>query len=176
VEPGDGGAGPRLIRIDHDPLPDQPAEVLHRQAVRAVIRHGDVLLMMHSPVAGDFKFPGGGVEPGESAREALAREVSEECGRTVTHVGEVLLRAVEHRRAREVGHMFRMESTYFTCSVSDEVHDQSLDDYERDLVLTPVWVSIDEALATNRCVLGSGSGPTWVMRETQVLQALRALD
>jgi 8-oxo-dGTP diphosphatase len=156
-------------------VPDGSADVLERHAVRAVIRHGDLLLMVHSAVSGDYKFPGGGVEPGESAPQAIIREVSEECGRTVTQVGEVLLRAVEHRRAREPGHMFRMESTYYPCAVGDEVHDQSLDDYEQDLVLTPVWVSIDEALKTNQGVLGSGSAPTWVTRETWVLRALRDL-
>ena len=107
--------------------------------------------------------------------QAIIREVSEECGRTVTQVGDVLVRAVEHRRAREPGHMFRMESTYYPCAVGDEVHDQSLDDYEQDLVLTPVWVSIDEALKTNQRVLASGLAPTWVTRETRVLRALRDL-
>ena len=132
MEPGTRGDDPRLIRIDHDPFPTGPTEVLERHAVRAVIRRGDMLLMVHSGVAGDYKFPGGGIEPGESEHQAIVREVSEECGRTVNQVGEVLLRAVEHRRAREPGHMFRMESTYYLCDVDDGVHAQRLDDYERD--------------------------------------------
>jgi 8-oxo-dGTP diphosphatase len=175
VEPGDGGAGPRLIRIDHDPVPDESAEVLDRRAVRAVIRRGDLLLMVHSTVAGDFKFPGGGVELGESPHQALVREVSEECGRSVTRVGDVILRTVEHRRAREPGLTFRMESTYFPCDVGDAAHAQRLDAYEHALAFEPAWIGIDEAIAVNQHILVSGSAQTWVTRETRVLRALRGL-
>ncbi len=145
-------------------------------AVRAVIRRGDLLLMVHSRVAGDYKFPGGGVEPGESAHQALVREVSEECGRTLTQVGDVFIRAVEHRDAREPGAFFRSQSDYHRCDVGDEVHDQRLDDYEHDLAFTPVWVALDEAIRVNQRVLASGNAQTWVPRETRVLGALRRLD
>jgi 8-oxo-dGTP pyrophosphatase MutT (NUDIX family) len=174
VGPTDGGDS-RLIRIDHEPVQGLPADVLERHAVRAVIRDGDLLLMVHSAVAGDYKFPGGGVEPGESARQAIIREVSEECGRTVTHVGEVLLRVVEHRRALEPGLTLRMESTYYPCVVGDEVHDQRLDDYEHELAFAPAWVGTDQAIAVNQRVLDEGSARTWVTRETLVLRALRDL-
>ena len=97
--------------------------------------------MVHSRIAGDYKFPGGGLEPGESPQQALVREVSEECGRTVTRVGDVIVLAVEHRRAREPGAFFRMESTYHPCDVADEVHAQSLDAYEQELAFEPVWIT-----------------------------------
>jgi 8-oxo-dGTP diphosphatase len=170
-----GGAGPLLIRIDHDPVPAGSTDVVERRAVRAVIRRGDLLLMVHSAVAGDYKFPGGGVEPGESAHEALAREVSEECGRTVTRVGDVIIRAIEHRRAIEPGATFRTQSTYHPCHVGDELHTQRLDDYEQDLAFAPEWVGIAEAIEVNQRVLASGSAQTWVARETEVLRALRDL-
>jgi 8-oxo-dGTP diphosphatase len=175
VERKSGGAGPLLIRIDHDPVPAVDAAVVERRAVRAVVRRGDLLLMVHSRVAGDYKFPGGGLELGESPKQALVREVSEECGRTLTRIGAVILSAVEHRRALEPGAMFRMESTYYPCEVGDEVDDQRLDDYEHDLAFEPVWVGIAEAIKVNQRVLASGSAQTWVARETEVLRALRDL-
>ncbi len=167
------GVEPSGIRIDHDPVPEHRVELVDRRAVRAVIRRGDLLLMVHSAVAGDYKFPGGGLEPGESPEEALTREVSEECGRTVTRVGEVILRVVEHRRALEPGAFFRMESLYHPCDVGDDIHDQRLDDYENELAFAPVWVSMDEAIGTNERVLASGAAKTWVTRETRVLRTLR---
>ena len=163
------------IRIDHDPVPDEPADTIRRAAVRAVIRRDAHLLMVHSRIAGDFKFPGGGLEPGESPQQALVREVSEECGRTVTRVGEVIVLAVEHRQAREPDAFFRMESTYHPCDVADEIHAQNLDAYEHELAFEPVWVSIDAAIAVNERVLASGTAQTWVPRETAVLRALRDL-
>jgi 8-oxo-dGTP diphosphatase len=174
VGSGTGGE-PLLLRIDHDPVPDEPVGVMARHAVRAVIRRGDLLLMVHSSLAGDYKFPGGGVEPGESDHDALVREVSEECGRNVTRVGDVILRAVEHRHALEPGRVFRMDSTYYPCAVADAVHDQRLDAYEHELAFQPVWVGIADAIEVNQAVLAGGGAQTWVTRETQVLRALRDL-
>ncbi len=173
MEPGAGGADPLLIRIDHDPVPEGLTSLTERWAVRAVIRHGDALLMIHSKQAGDYKFPGGGVELGESPKQALVREVSEECGRTVTRIGTVIVLAVEHRRALDAGAMFRMESTYYECDVADEVHDLRLDAYEQELAFEPAWVGIDDAIAVNERALAGGSPQTWVTRETRVLRALR---
>jgi 8-oxo-dGTP pyrophosphatase MutT (NUDIX family) len=46
--------------------------------VRAVLlRDGQVLLIRHTYVPG-WQFPGGGVEPGETAEASMAREVAEE--------------------------------------------------------------------------------------------------
>jgi 8-oxo-dGTP diphosphatase len=60
------------MSIDVGVLPAEPEGVVRRTAVRAVIRRGDELLMIHSSVGGDFKFPGGGLEPGESTGAASA--------------------------------------------------------------------------------------------------------
>jgi ADP-ribose pyrophosphatase YjhB (NUDIX family) len=52
--------------------------------VRAMLIEGDrVLLVKHTYLPGWY-FPGGGVEPGESFREAMVREMREEAGATLT--------------------------------------------------------------------------------------------
>lgn len=167
-------AGPALIEIDHDPIPADAA-ALRRRAVRALIHADGRLLMVHSQVSGDYKFPGGGVEPGEAPDHALIREVSEECGREVTMVGPALLTVVERRLAREPGYAFVMESSYHECEIAEGEHSQRLDGYERELGFAPAWVGIGEALATNRDVLASNSAQTWVARETRVLAELVGL-
>ncbi len=175
AEHGPATAGAPVLRIDHDPVPVGTLEFLDRVAVRAVIGRDDRLLMVRSGDAGDVKFPGGGVEPGETDAHALVREVSEECGRVVTGIGGVALVALEHRVAREPGAMFRMTSRYYRCQVADQQHALRLDPYERDLGLRPVWITVAEAIVVNREVVAGGSAQTWVERETRVLEHLRDL-
>jgi 8-oxo-dGTP diphosphatase len=65
------------------------------RVVAAVVRRGDVLLVTRRPdrpgQPGQWEFPGGKVEPGESEPEALVREIREELGCGL-EVGPLLLR------------------------------------------------------------------------------------
>ncbi len=64
----------------------------HHQVVGAVIlRDGEVLCAQRDAGAlkGMWEFPGGKVEPGETARDALAREIEEELGCTIRIGNEV---------------------------------------------------------------------------------------
>ncbi|WP_205860660.1 NUDIX hydrolase [Phycicoccus sp. HDW14] len=97
------------------PLPGQPGFVLpdpadrphfERRAVRVLVLDEDerVLLFLDSdlgldPVAHWWDTPGGGVDPGESDREAVVRELAEETGQVVEDadvVGPLFERLVVH--------------------------------------------------------------------------------
>lgn len=51
--------------------------------VRAVLLDGDRVLLLHHTYTPGWQFPGGGVEPFETAEQAAARETLEETGYTV---------------------------------------------------------------------------------------------
>ena len=71
-----------------------------RVAAAVIEKDGRVLLTRRGPgldSAGRWEFPGGKLEPGESAAEALRREIEEELGLRI-HVGEFLC-AVRRRPA-----------------------------------------------------------------------------
>ncbi len=149
--------------------------VLEREAVRAVIFRGSRLLMVHSATAGDYKFPGGGREPGETREETLIREVREECGARITIVGRRIGKVIEERPAfDEVYDRFLMTSYYYLCMVGEEEFTaQDLDAYEGDLQFTPVWITGEEALERNQAVLDRGEEvPPWTRRETRFLKEL----
>ena len=147
--------------------------MVERTAVRGVLFRGQALLLLASR-HGDYKFPGGGVEPGESFEAALQREFREECGYDGVLVGTELGTTREEVPAVEAAYdVFGMTSHYFECSGGAPGGEQLLEGYEAELELTPCWVTVDDALAANRAVLAEGVGVMrWLVREIAVLEWL----
>lgn len=146
-------------------------KAIMRNAVRAIIPRGRALLMVYSRANGDYKFPGGGVNVGEVFEEALARELAEECGAHLIKVEAEFGKMIEYDRPQEREFdLFKMTSHYYVCSVAPALGAQRLDDYEEAMGFTPVWVDIDDAIATNQTVLAEGkTDQRWTRRETYVL-------
>lgn len=147
---------------------------LTRTAVRAVILCGRDLLMVYSANVGDYKFPGGGVNDGETHEQALARELLEECGAQLIRVNGGLGAVIEYDLPEERGFdVFKMTSNYYLCTVRDGVTHQNLEGYEAELGFQPVWVDIDKAIAENRSLLLAPDPPEWLGREIFFLEYLR---
>ena len=148
----------------------------NRQAVRAVILRGNTLLMVYSTHVGDYKFPGGGIQFNETHIQALEREVLEEAGAVVTGIGELIGEVSELDRAIEPGYeLFKMVSYYYTVSIADELKPQHLDEYEKELGFTPIWVEIDEAIRVNNDILMNPElkMPGWTRRELYALKEIK---
>jgi ADP-ribose pyrophosphatase YjhB (NUDIX family) len=144
--------------------------VVERTAVRAVlVRDGDVLLLRTRD--GHWKLPGGGVEAGETLGAALERELREECGLVDVRVTRPLVTVVELAPAEEPGHTFRMTSHYFRCVGGTLSMSPSLTADERELGLTPTWLTPARALDLSRSSSAT-STPRWHEREHTVLRLL----
>ena len=149
---------------------------IHRTAVRAVILRGRDLLMVYSSSVGDYKFPGGGVENGESHEQALARELREECGASLLSVDGELGAVIEYAIPMEAEYdVFKMISHYYFCQAGDGFGVQNLDDYEKDLGFKPVWINVDDAISTNKSQITSDNIPDWLQREIYVLEYIKSL-
>ena len=130
--------------------------------------------MVFSPTIGDYKFPGGGVDNGESHEQALARELREECGASLLGVERELGAVIEYDFSKEKDFdTFKMTSFYYYCRAVNEFGTQKLDDYEKALGFTPVWVGIDFAISTNHTLLKLDIAPAWLQREIFVLECIR---
>lgn len=166
----------RLL-FDIGQSPNQPPDpaTSFRKAVRAIIIETGQLLMIHSTVNLDFKFPGGGIEDNEGHPLALRREVLEETGMHIHEIGALFGYAHELRPSSLPGFsMLSMDSFYYfvTLSPDQQPHPLQLGGYEADLGFHPVWITVTEAIRANRLVLASGSIPPWTGRDTRVLEIL----
>lgn len=149
---------------------------IFREAVRGIILNGREVFMIHSPVNGDYKFPGGGVQPGESHEQALRREAREEAGASVDAIHGEFGMVIEYDIPEEPDYdLFKMASYYYLCGLNENVTSQNLEDYERELAFKPTWVDVDNAIEANKSVLASEhEKPLWTRRETFVLERLKA--
>jgi len=149
---------------------------IYREAVRGIIRKGSKLLMVYSSKDGDYKFPGGGVDEGETYEEALVREIREECGAIVTSICSEFGMVIEYAKPKEPEYdVFKMASRYYICGVDPVLRDQILDDYEEKLGFKPVWIDIDSAIEANKKLIESERHdiPGWTRRELFVLELLK---
>ena len=114
-----------------------------RPSARGIIIKDGKLAMIHSIKYDYYKFPGGGIEKNEQRESALIREVLEETGldvipQTIKEYGMV------HRIQKgDYEDVFIQDNYYYLCDVEDNVHEQKLDDYEKEE--KKVWLT-DEGI------------------------------
>lgn len=148
-------------------------DVVRRVAVKAIAGSDGRLLLLRPAGRDDLKFPGGGVEPGEDDETALARELAEECGHLLVRISGHAVDTLERRPATDrPGAVLEMVSRYYWCDVRDAGLAQRLDDYERELALTPEWVPAGEALRACRRAARSDDALPWTSRELAVMEWL----
>lgn len=145
-----------------------------REAARAIIVMPDgMLVMVRSGISGFYKFPGGGIEPGETHIDALVRETREETGLVVDESSiEEYGMVNEIRRSKKVhSEIFEQNSYYYFAEVTGARVELELDDYERELGYSCVFVAPGDAYEFNKRLAING-GAAFLSREAYVLQLL----
>ena len=132
--------------------------------------------MIHSLKYDYYKFPGGGIEPGEHAVDALIRETAEEAGLTVIpdSIREYgYVHRVQKSSVKE-DECFVQDNYYFLCDAEEGVGQQKLDDYESDEQFTLEYVRPGNAILRNRARDHGPKDPVMLEREARVLEMLLA--
>ena len=146
-----------------------------RPSARAIVMENGRVAMVYSQKFRHYKFPGGGIEPGESRESALLREAREEAGlvldpRSVRPYGFV------HRIERgDAEPLFVQDNFYYLASASAIVP-QELDGYEAEEGYTLRWVDPREAIEQNKALTAvyQRKYHTMLLREAMVLERLQA--
>ena len=153
---------------------DPGAKRFVRPSVRGIILRDQTIAMVHSLKYNYYKFPGGGIEPGESYLEALCREVREESGlqvkkNTVKEYG-IVPRLERGRR----GEIFVQDNFYYLCQTEEEPLSQDLDAYEAEESFTLEYVDPRRAIEINRHAPHGPKNQNMLEREARVLECLLA--
>lgn len=172
------------LRLIRDEFPkDKELKINKRKAVRGVVLYDDKLMMVHTSL-GDYKFPGGGIGAYEEARYALLREIREETGYVDITVGPCIGTALEQNLDNfEADAMFQMESAYYLCKLNSMAKvERNLEQYEKDMEFTEMFISVKEAYEANHMLLLQCENQVletigmkandWLERETLALEAI----
>lgn len=141
--------------------------VFEKYTVRALIKRGNLYAMQRGRT-GEYKIPGGGMEPGESRVDTLVREVREETGMlvdvsTIRELGEILeLR--EDLRCQ--GQKYVCHSLYYSCDVLPETVPLQMTESEIRQGFHLEWAEIDTIISSNLSLLRD----EWKKRDTRFLQ------
>lgn len=143
-----------------------------RPSARGIIIKDGKLAMIHSIKYDYYKFPGGGIEKNEQKESALIREVLEETGldvipQTIKEYGMV------HRIQKgDYEDVFIQDNYYYLCDVEDNVHEQKLDDYEKEEKFTLEYVSPKQVIDANKACKSKEADQIMLERECKVIGIL----
>jgi 8-oxo-dGTP pyrophosphatase MutT (NUDIX family) len=144
-----------------------------RPSVRAVIVSDGKILMVHSKRYNYYKFPGGGIEEGESHLDALLRESREEAGVLISPESVVEYGFVHRVESTDIpGYDVFVQDNYYYLAESIREVSQMLDGYEEYEEFTPVLISAEEAIRTNRECDHGPKNQNMIEREARVLGLL----
>ncbi len=144
-------------------------EVFEKYSVRGIIMR-DGKLAMQCSRDGEYKIPGGGIEPGEAYLQALVREVREETGlhvivSAVREIGEI----VEIRRDLfDAKTKYVCHSLFYECRVEGKQDALQLTESEIAKGYELRWATPEEIYQRNILI----EKDPWIVRDTAFVKML----
>lgn len=143
-----------------------------RPSSRSIIIKDKEIAMVHSKRYDYYKFPGGGINEGETKEHAVIRETLEEAGLNVIPSSIKEFGYVHRIQKGRDGGVYIQDNYYYFCDVESKVNSQNLDDYEDFEQFTLEYVDPIKAMKINRSKTHGPKDPNMIEREAHVLEIL----
>ena len=146
-----------------------------RPSARAVVIKNGRVAMVYSQKFSHYKFPGGGIEPGETREAALIREAREEAG-LVLCPDSIRPYGFVHRIERGDQEPVFIQDNFYYLAIASATVPQELHGYEAEEGYTLRWVEPREAIEQNKALtrVYKRKHHTMLLREAMVLERLMA--
>ena len=146
-----------------------------RPSARAIVIEGGRVAMVYSQRYSHYKFPGGGIEKGETREATLIREAREEAG-LVLDPESVRPYGFVHRIEKGDREPLFLQDNFYYLATASARAPQELDGYEAAEGYTLRWVTPGEAIEQNRALTNDYKRKyhTMLLREAMVLEHLLA--
>ena len=133
---------------------DLESKQLTRKTVRAIIMNDKhQILLAYSTLFDDYTFPGGGIKSNESELTALKRELKEEFGAEQTEIIKPILTTQELKYGLKNNHQIYLQMSFYYLVKIHLYGPQHLVGREIDHGLSPMWVTLDQAITHNQRVM-----------------------
>ena len=154
---------------------EEGGKAFSRPSARAVVIRNGRVAMVYSRKFQHYKFPGGGIEPGESREAALLREAREEAG-LVLDPQSIRPYGFVHRIERGDREPLFIQDNFYYLASATAVVPQELDGYEAEEGYTLRWVDPKAAIQENKALTSiyKRKYHTMLLREAMVLERLIA--
>lgn len=122
-----------------------------RDSARSIIISDGKVAMVHSLKYDYYKFPGGGIECGETPIQAMIRETKEEAGLIVIpeSIQEYGLVYRIKKSDEDPNVCFIQNNYYYLCKVEEKKIKQTLDEYEEKEGFVLEFVEPQKVITTN---------------------------
>ena len=146
-----------------------------RPSARAIVIENGRVAMVYSRKFSHYKFPGGGIEPGETRETALLREAREEAGLALCPDSVRPYGFVHRIEKGDREPLFLQDNFYYLAEV-DSIVPQELSGYEAEEGYTLTWMDPREAIERNLALTNDYKREyhTMLRREAMVLERLMA--
>jgi 8-oxo-dGTP pyrophosphatase MutT (NUDIX family) len=133
----------KCLTLDGSFVDKDENDVVERPSAYGLIRTADDILLVNTKSTNRYWLPGGEIEEGESAIEALKREVWEECGIEI-NIGAKVTEKEHYFYYGPWDKTYLCKSVFYECTpVSLKVTADYMPDPEEEETNDPEWVDVN---------------------------------